>query len=65
MAELEPKETELAAYLAAASALLGLPIRPEDSQPVLAALAVLRAQAALITAFPLPHETEAAPRFRP
>jgi hypothetical protein len=65
VAESEPQETDQTTYLAAASALLGLPIRPEDRQPVLAALAVLRAQAALVTGFPLPDETEAAPRFHP
>ena len=52
-------------YLNAASALLGLPIRPEDRAEVLAAFAVLREQAALVMSFELPVEVEAAPRFEP
>ncbi|EKM99521.1 MULTISPECIES: DUF4089 domain-containing protein [Acidocella] len=54
-----------AAYLAAASKLLGLPIRPEHQEAVQTAFAVLCAQAALIRDFPLPAQTEAAPRFTP
>jgi hypothetical protein len=50
-------------YLDAASALAGLPIRPEDRAEVLTAFAVLREQARLVTAFELPDEVEAAPRF--
>jgi hypothetical protein len=52
-------------YLDAASALLGLPIRPEDREEVLKAFAVLRGHAQLVAAFPLPEETEVAPRFQP
>jgi hypothetical protein len=55
-------ETE---FIDAAAALLGLPIRQEDRAEVIAAFAVLRAQARLVTEFPLPAETEAAPRFTP
>jgi hypothetical protein len=50
-------------YLDAASALLGLPIRPEDRAEVLAAFAVLCEQAGLVMRFELPDEVEAAPRF--
>jgi len=53
------------AYLDAVAALLGLPIRPEDRDEVLAAFAVLRGHARHVTAFALPPETEAAPRFTP
>ncbi len=53
------------AYLTAASALLGLPIRAEHRDEVLVAFRVLRQQAKLITEFILPEETEAAPRFVP
>jgi hypothetical protein len=52
-------------YVDAASALIGLPIRPEHRDEVLAAFAILAAQARLITEFSLPEETEAAPRFMP
>lgn len=52
-------------YLNAAAALLGLPIRPEHRAAVEAAFAVLRAQGELVTGFPLPEETEAAPRYEP
>jgi hypothetical protein len=58
-------ETERSAYLDAAAALLGLPIRPEHRGEVEAAFAVLTAQAALLGAFALPVEIEAAPRFTP
>jgi hypothetical protein len=54
-----------AAYLDQAAALLGLPIRVEDRAAVLVAFAVLMAQARLVTEFPLPEDTEAAPRFTP
>jgi hypothetical protein len=53
------------AYLDAAAALLGLPIRPAHRAEALAAFRVLRQHAALVTAFPLPEEIEAAPRFSP
>jgi hypothetical protein len=58
----DDKNTE---YLDAVSALLGLPIRPEDREEVLKAFAVLRGHAQLVAAFPLPEETEMAPRFQP
>ncbi len=58
----DPDET---AYLNAAAALLGLPIRPEHLAEVQAAFAVLRQQGRLITEFALPEEIEAAPRFIP
>jgi len=57
--------SEAEAYLAAASDLLGLPIRPEDRDEVLAAFEVLCEQGRLVTAFVLPAEVEAAPRFTP
>jgi hypothetical protein len=50
-------------YLAAAAALLGLPIRPAHKADVLAAFMVLREQGRMVTAFELPEETEQAPRF--
>lgn len=53
------------AYLDAASVLLGLPVRPEHHAEVLAAFAVLAAQARLIAQFALPGNIEAAPRFTP
>ncbi len=52
-------------YLDAASALIGLPIRPEDRAEVMAAFAVITAQARLVTEFHLPESIEAAPRFVP
>jgi len=52
-------------YLRAASALLGLPIRPEHEQEVREAFAVISAQARLVTEFALPDDVEAAPRFTP
>lgn len=54
-----------ARYLNDASALLGLPIRPEHREAVEAAFAVLLAQGQLVTRFALPEETEAAPRYVP
>jgi hypothetical protein len=54
-----------AAYLAAAEKLLGLPIRPEHKEAVQTAFAVLCQQSELVTSFPLPPETEAAPRYKP
>lgn len=54
-----------AAYLDAASTLLGLPIQPEHRDDILAAFAVLTAQAGLVTNFTLPEHIEAAPRFTP
>jgi hypothetical protein len=54
-----------AAYLAAAAKLLGLPIPPEHEEAVQTAFAVLCQQGELVTSFPLPPETEAAPRYRP
>ncbi len=57
--------TDETAYIDAAAALLGLPIRQEDRAEVIAAFAALRAQARLVTAFTLPAEIEAAPRFTP
>lgn len=54
-----------AAYVDAAAALLDLPIRPEHRDAVIEAMDMILAQAALVLAFPLPDEVEAAPRFRP
>ncbi len=53
------------AYLHAASALIDLPIRPEHLDEVVAAFAVITAQARLMTEFLLPESIEAAPRFIP
>jgi hypothetical protein len=53
------------AYLKAAAALLDLPIRPEHVDEVMAAFAVITAQARLVTEFSLPETIEAAPRFIP
>jgi hypothetical protein len=52
-------------YLDAASALAGLPIRPEDRDEVMAAFAVITAQSRFLTEFHLPESIEAAPRFVP
>jgi hypothetical protein len=52
-------------YLNAAAALANLPIRPEDRDEVMAAFAVITAQARLVTEFHLPETIEAAPRFVP
>jgi len=53
------------ADLDAASALLGLPIRPEHRSEVVAAYVVLTAHARHLAEFPLPEAVEAAPRFTP
>lgn len=58
-------ETGELEYLRAASAFLGLPIRPEHETDVRAAFAVLAAQARLVTSFTLPEDIEPAPRFIP
>jgi hypothetical protein len=58
-------EEDFAPYLDAASALTGLPIRPEDRDEVMAAFAVITAQARFLAAFHLPESIEAAPRFVP
>jgi hypothetical protein len=52
-------------YLAAASALIDLPIHPEHLDEVMAAFAVITSQARLVTEFLLPETIEAAPRFIP
>jgi len=52
-------------YLAAASTLIDLPIRPEHLDEVMAAFAVITSQARLVTEFSLPEIIEAAPRFIP
>lgn len=52
-----------AAYVAAAAALLGLPLDPAWAASVGDNLAVLRAAAERVAAFPLPDEAEAAPVF--
>jgi Protein of unknown function (DUF4089) len=56
---------EIEDYLDAASALLGLPIRPEHRNEVLAAFHVLVEHGKLVTEFTLPEAIEAAPRFTP
>jgi hypothetical protein len=52
-------------FFAVASALLGLPIKPEHYDDALAAFRVLTTQAKLVTDFPLPNEIDAAARFTP
>jgi hypothetical protein len=52
-------------YLQTAAAMLGLPIRPEDSEQVYEAFRILREQAKLVTEFALPENLEQAPRFTP
>jgi hypothetical protein len=51
------------AYAPAAAALLGLSLDPAWIGPIAANLRVLAAAAALLDAFPLPDEVDAAPRF--
>jgi len=58
-------ESEMSAYLKAASAMLGLPIPAVYCGEVLAAFGVLREQAQLVADFALPREVEAAARFAP
>jgi len=58
-------DEDFAHYLTVASALTGLPIRPEDRDEVTAAFAVITDQARLVTEFHLPETVEAAPRFVP
>jgi hypothetical protein len=56
---------EIEDYLDVASALLGLPIRPEHRDEVLAAFRVLVEHGNLVAEFALPEAIEAAPRFIP
>ncbi|AIQ88573.1 MULTISPECIES: AtzG-like protein [Methylobacterium] len=50
-------------YAAVTAALLGLPLDPAWMGPITANLRVLAAAAALVEAFPLADEIDAAPRF--
>lgn len=59
----EPLPFEPETYAAAAAPLLGIALDPAWIGPVTANLRVLAAAAELVTAFALPDETEAAPRF--
>jgi hypothetical protein len=56
---------EIEDYMDAASVLLGLPIRPEHRDEVLAAFRVLVDHGTLLQEFALPETVEAAPRFIP
>lgn len=58
-----PTADERAAYIAAASILIGLPVDPAWMENVSDNLAVLSAAAARVAAFPLPDEAEPAPVF--
>ncbi len=58
---MNPTET----FLRAAASLQALPIPEENFAAILAAFEVITAEARLVTAFPLPETTEAAPRFTP
>lgn len=57
--------TEIETYLDAASAFLGLPIRPEHREEVLAAFRVLAEHGEKVREFALAEPIEAAPRFTP
>jgi hypothetical protein len=50
-------------YVAAAAPLLGLAVDEAWIAPITANLRVLAAAAELVRGFPLPDETDAAPRF--
>ena len=56
-------DSELDAFIAAASPLLGIDIAPEWHDAVRANLAVTLRMAALVSSFPLPDEADPAPVF--
>lgn len=58
-----PSPEAPAAYVAVAAEWLGLPLDPAWTESVADNLAVLRAAAERVAAFPLPDEAEAAPVF--
>jgi hypothetical protein len=55
--------TDLDAYIAAGTALLGIPIRPEWRDAIRQHLAFSLDRARLVLDFPLPDEAEPAPVF--
>ena len=59
----EPATSGLDAYIAAAAALLAIPLDPSWAGAVGANLTVLGAAADLVAGFPLPDEAEPAPVF--
>lgn len=58
-----PSADERAAYVAAAAALLRLPLDPAWASGIADNFGVLNAAAERVAAFPLPDEAEAAPVF--
>ncbi|MCK8783489.1 DUF4089 domain-containing protein [Roseomonas sp. NAR14] len=60
----DPPPFDPAAYVDAAAALLGLEVRPEWREGVVANLQATAAAARLMLEFPLPDELDAAPVFR-
>ena len=60
-----PAELNIAAYVAHASALLGLPLAEAHQPGVMANLSQLHAIAGPLLAFPLDETVEPAPRFAP
>jgi hypothetical protein len=60
-----PSDNELDRYIAAAAGLLDLPVRDEWLPAVRENLAVTLRLAAVVSAFPLPDETESAPVYQP
>jgi hypothetical protein len=56
---------DAAAYVDAAAALIALPIDPAHRPGVVLNMRRIAEMAALVMAFPLPDETEAAPVFHP
>jgi hypothetical protein len=61
----DPTNLNAAEYVTAASRLVGLPIRPEYRDAVIEDMSRIASVAAVLTEFPLPPETEAAPVFEP
>ncbi len=56
---------DAAAYVDAATALIGLPLDPAHRPGVILNIERIAEMAALVMAFPLPEETEPAPVFLP
>ena len=61
----DPDPTSLALALDAATALSGVPTRPEWREAALANLATVATAAQFVAAFPLDDEAEYAPVFQP
>lgn len=59
----ESTSPDLSAHVEGAAGLLGLPVAPDWREAVVANLRVLQAAAALVGAFPLPDEADAAPVY--